>query len=482
MLVMNEAFDCWAEGKNPQDYHLYFNTWWRRDLAALVLRDRNHPSVVMWSIGNEIPMRFTKVRLHIIRSARIENVGESQSCMVSKLMRFSKAGGNLSGVMTALVHQLDVPGSGRAVTSAYPLIHEQDSPFLHHLDVVGYNYAGVDIYEHDHQRLPNRTFVGTESFAQASFTMWSQVWNMSSVIGDFIWTAWDYLGDDYVGSIDGDVDYLSGRHPWPWHISFCGDFDIVGHPKPQSVYRRVLWGVLPMGILVHGPVAHPETPAPWQPNSFNWNWPMEVDSWTWPASAEGELVGVRVFARGCEACELTLNGSSLGSARFQENLTAIFTVPYRPGTLRAMCVNGTTVLPEINTTLRTTTAARTLSLTADRTAIAHNTTVLAFVTVAVVDGSGQRVPTAAVAVSFRASGAGRLLAVGSGDPTDSSSFEGPNRTTWRGRALAILQPTGDVPGQITLSATADGLAPATIVVTSQLGYDLSAERHKSIYP
>ena len=85
MLVMNEAFDCWAEGKNPQDYHLYFNTWWRRDLAALVLRDRNHPSVVMWSIGNEIPMRFTKVRLHIIRSARIENVGESQSCMFSKL-------------------------------------------------------------------------------------------------------------------------------------------------------------------------------------------------------------------------------------------------------------------------------------------------------------------------------------------------------------------------------------------------------------
>ena len=144
MLVMNEAFDCWAEGKNPQDYHLFFNDWWRRDLAALVLRDRNHPSVVMWSIGNEIPMRFTR------------------------------SGGNLSGVMVEMVHSMN-PGSGRAVTSAYPLIHEQDSAFLHNLDVAGYNYAGVNIYENDHKRLPNRTFVGTESFAEASHTMWSQV-------------------------------------------------------------------------------------------------------------------------------------------------------------------------------------------------------------------------------------------------------------------------------------------------------------------
>ena len=111
MLVMEEAFDCWAEGKNPQDYHVAFADWWRRDLQTLVLRDRNHPSIVMWSIGNEIPMRFTR------------------------------AGANLSAVMTAMVHSLN-PGSGRAVTSAYPLIHEQDSPFLHNLDVVGYNYAG----------------------------------------------------------------------------------------------------------------------------------------------------------------------------------------------------------------------------------------------------------------------------------------------------------------------------------------------------
>ena len=131
---------------------MFFNDWWRRDLAALVLRDRNHPSVVMWSIGNEIPMRFTR------------------------------SGGNLSGIMVEMVQSMN-PGSGRAVTSAYPLIHEQDSTFLHNLDVTD-TTMGLNVYESDHKRLPNRTFVGTESFAEASSTMWSQVWTMPSVIGD----------------------------------------------------------------------------------------------------------------------------------------------------------------------------------------------------------------------------------------------------------------------------------------------------------
>ena len=106
VLVMVEAFDCWAQGKNPDDYHNYFWEWWQRDLTTMVLRDRNHPSVVMWSIGNEIPMRFTRT------------------------------GASLAGKMHDMVHQLD-PGSGRAVTSAYPFFNDQDSPFLHNLDVPG---------------------------------------------------------------------------------------------------------------------------------------------------------------------------------------------------------------------------------------------------------------------------------------------------------------------------------------------------------
>ena len=388
-------------------------------------------------------------------------------------MRFSRAGGNLSGIMTEMVHSMN-PGSGRAVTSAYPLIHDQDSPFLHNLDVAGYNYAGVDVYEDDHQKLPNRTFVGTESFAEASHTMWTQVWAMPSVIGDFIWTAVDYIGDDYVGSESGDVDYLSGRHPWPFHISFCGDFDITLSPKPQSVYRRVLWGVLPMGILVHGPTAHPELPAPWTPNAFNWNWPRELESWTWPAGSEGMAVGVRVFARGCEKARLTLNGKTLGEEVFQANLTAVFVVPYAPGKLEALCINssssssvavsaGGIIVANISASLVTAGVPTALRLSADRIHLkAGDPNDLSYVTIEVVDSTGVVVPTAAVPVSLSLSTATTttttttttssspldlpalsIEAVGSGDPSDPSSFTANNRTTWRGRAIAVLRPIGN---------------------------------------
>ena len=241
----------------------------------------------------------------------------------------------------------------------------------------------------------------------------------------------------------------------------------MGDPKPQSAYRRVLWGVDTMRMLVHRPAAHPELPAKWKPQTFNWAWPDEVESWTWPGF-EGQPLGVRVFARGCESVQLALDGKTLATAAVQSNLTAIFTgIPYRSGSLQASCVNGSTPVRNISYELQTAGAPASLQLHADRTVLRHNMNDLAYVSVTVVDAVSRRHPTAAVSVSFSVGGAGRLVAVGSGDPADPSSFTDNARTTWRGRAMAILQPTlGVAAGTITLTASVPGLKAAQITITT----------------
>eukprot|EP00041_Stephanoeca_diplocostata_P030799 m.940915 g.940915 ORF g.940915 m.940915 type:complete len:972 (+) comp23830_c3_seq1:346-3261(+) len=427
IMVMDEAFDCWEKGKNTDDYHVYFDAWWQRDLQAMVHRDTNHPSVIMWSIGNEIPMRGTP------------------------------AGYNLSKVLSDYVRVLD-SGSGRAVTSAYPFVRNSADPFFQYLDVAGYNYS-PDQYQGDHNRLPERIMVGTESFPKDSYEMWSDVWSMSWVIGDFIWTAMDYLGETSIGhaTSSGGLDYGAQSLPFPWHDAYCGDIDLVGHQKPQSVYRTVLWGVVPISMLVHAPSPHAEKVS-------GWGWPNDLDSWTWPVAA-GTVLGVRVFAKGpgCDAAVLSLNGKRLGTVAFEANYSAYFNVPYAPGTLTAAC-NGSST----NVSLTTATHPVRLELSADRQTIAHSKTDLSYVTVSAVSADGQRVPTAnAVQVTFGIEGAGILRAVGNGNPADPTSvLHTTTKSTWRGRAVAVVQPSGASAGDITLTASAPGLTPAKIVIST----------------
>ena len=475
VLVMEETFDCWSIAKHNQDYHLYFEEWWQRDTAAMVLRDRSRPSVIMWSIGNEVrPGHLPPAGLHT-RAHRAHRsppprrplrMPRPDPCLrsVSEPQIPNRWTDSVAAVAVALrdyVHALD-PGSGRAVTSAYPMLQIQDSKFLHDLDVAGYNYAGPGVYALSHSNVPNRTMVGTESWGVDSFQMWSQVWSMEYLIGDFIWTAMDYLGETAIGaaSATGDVDEMSGKHPFPWHVSNCGDLDIVGHQKAQSVYRTVLWGVEKMAMLVHVPDSHLEQVSAW-------GWPEERSSWTFPGQ-EGEVLQVRVFARGCERVELMLNQKRVGSAPVQANFTAVFNVTYAPGTLEATCANGTEAIADRGA--RLTTAGRPVALTAapDRATIRGDPDDLSYVTIVVVDADGSAVPdTAGVLVRVALEGPAQLLALGSGDPKDPTSFSAVARTAWRGRLVAIIQPiAGAAVGAVTLRASAPGLANATALITT----------------
>merc|ERR1712178_620151 len=222
-------------------------------------------------------------------------------------MRESQQGFNLSKTLSDYVRKLDA-GSGRAVTSAVPGVHDGDDDFFKYLDVGGYNYS-PERYVSDHSRIPDRIMVGTESFPDQSFHMWDLVWNNSWVLGDFIWTAIDYIGETRIGqeSSTGDVDEITGSGPFHWHVSFCGDIDIVGHQKPQSFYRNVLWGVSPLEMLVHRPMAsgHSEKLG-------GWGFPDLLKSWTWPGH-EGEALQVVVYSKSqaCPNVTVALNGNEI---------------------------------------------------------------------------------------------------------------------------------------------------------------------------
>jgi len=431
ILVIDEAFDCWNEGKNGQDYHLYFKDWSERDIASMVRRDRNHPSVVIWSIGNEIPDQF-----------RAE--------ATAKMLREAV----LSHDSTRPITQAICSDWGNVLRNWNQL---SDIAFSH-LDIGGYNYL-PDKYETDHARNPQRVMMATESYPKDFFDYWSLVEKHPYIIGDFVWTAMDYFGESGIGHSTPSNEQDSFLMPWPWHDAWCGDIDVCGFKKPQSYYRDVVWRRSQIEMAVHTPL-----PDGVHDNVSGWGWPDETRSWNW-AGREGKPLQVAVYSR-CDSVRLELNGKVIGEKPVSAatKLTARFDVPYEPGELRAVgLINGKAVA---NVSLRTAGEPKEIRLIADRSTIRADRNDLSYVTVEVVDQNGLVVPTAAIPVRFTISGAGELAATGSSAPNDDSSFHAPLRKTYQGRALAILRPMGDA-GKITLKAEADGLKPATIVIRTR---------------
>jgi beta-galactosidase len=332
-------------------------------------------------------------------------------------------------------------------------------PGFNYLDIGGYNYMPGN-YEKDHERFPNRVMFGSESYPKQALLYWQKVEELPYVIGDFVWTAMDYLGEAGIGHALMNNESTAGLFmPWPYFNAWCGDLDLCGFKKAPSFYRDVVWRRSELEILVHEPMAEGQVER-----ISSWGWPNEVKSWNW-AGHEGKPLQVNVYSR-CDQLRLELNGATIGEQSVSERtqLTATFHVPYESGELKAYGIKNGKVVAE--TMLRTSGAPKALKLTADRSTIRAARNDLSYVTVEVVDENGLVVPNGAYPVHFSISGAGELAAVGSGTPNDAASFQQPLRTTWRGRCLAILRPKGDA-GSITLKAEADGLEAATVVVETR---------------
>lgn len=423
LLVIDEAFDQWTVPKenNQQDYHRFFRDWSERDITSMVRRDRNHPSIIMWSIGNEIPEQFrAEASAKRLREIALSHDG------------------------TRFITQAICTDWGNVFRNWDRL----SDPAFTQLDAAGYNYL-PEKYESDHARNPERVIYGSESLPKDAYEYWSLVEKHPYVIGDFVWSAIDYLGEAGIGHT-----YLKGEKnswflSWPWFNAWCGDLDICGFKKAPSFYRDVVWRRSRIEMFVHAPLPEGATEMlSW------WGWPDEHQSWNW-AGEEGKPLEVTVYSR-AEKVRLELDGKVIGEKPViaTNRLSARFQVPYAPGELRAVALsNGKSVA---ETRLKTTGKPQKIKLTADRAKIHASRNDLSYVTVEVVDASGRRVPNARISVRFTVTGAGELAAQGSGVPNEPASFRAPVRETYHGRCLAILRPSGNA-GRITLRAEADGL-------------------------
>ena len=430
MIVIDEAFDQWQRPKNPQDYHLYFDTCWKKDIDAMVLRDRNHPSVVFWSIGNEINERADASGLAIAKQLRDE----------------VKSLDDTRPVTEAICFFWDHPGYKWDTTAASFAL----------LDVGGYNYQWKE-YENDHTKYPQRIMMGTESFPLEAYVNWQQVEEHPYVIGDFVWTAMDYLGETGIGHTEPDK-LTKFSMTFPWFNSWCGDIDLTGGKKPQSYYRDVVWRRSNIEMLVHAPVPEGHKEA-----ISYWGWPDEFPAYTFPGN-EGKPLQVHVYTK-YPLVRLELNGKTIAEKNVsQQDLTASFDVNYQPGILKAIAIKDGK--PVDSVTLKTTGKPAGIKLTADRKHIQASANDLAYVTAEVVDAKGDLVPNAMIPLHFNISGSGEILAAGNANPSDAESFQNPEHKTFRGKCLIIIRPKANA-GKITFKATGESLTAGEVVIETK---------------
>lgn len=436
LLVIDETFDGWRSAKLLYDYSTLIDEHWQEDVAALVLRDRNHPSIFCWSVGNEV---IERKELQVVTTAR-----------------------KLAG----LCRKLDPTRPVTSALCAWDHDWEIYDPLAEAFEIVGYNYM---IFKHagDHERDPERIIMQTESYPRDAFRNWAYTNDYPYIIGDFVWTSVDYLGESAIGRwyYEGDSPGEHYHRPqFPWNAAYCGDIDLTGERKPISYYRDLLWNEdRPVYLCVKEPDGYHGTIKETQ-----WSvWPT-FESWTWPGH-EGKDIEVEVYSRAPKV-RLYLNGRLVGekaTAREQE-FKAVFRLAYEPGELRVEAVDMQgNPIAQMNdgghTVLKTAGQPYALRVRADRASIAADGQDLSFVTIEVVDRNGVVCPDAANEVQVAVSGAAGLAALGNADIKELGTTVDDVHNVWKGHALAVFRASSDA-GKATIKVTSPGLKPAKVTL------------------
>ncbi|WP_318244822.1 glycoside hydrolase family 2 TIM barrel-domain containing protein [Microbacterium pullorum] len=463
MLVMDEAFDVWTEAKTPFDYSLAFGEWWERDIESMVARDFNHPSVIFYSIGNEIPETGTPAGSRLGRriAEKVRTLDPTRfvtndiNGLASTLRELSQLGFGAPAAAEPAGGVNDMMSDmGEGMKAIDPLVSARIEESLSVLDAAGLNY-GESRYLSDLGTHPDRVIIGTETYPGSIAQNWPLVTEHPHLIGDFTWTGWDYLGESGIGRTDYAIDGGGTSAPYPWLSAWCGDIDITGHRRPASYFREIVFGLRAEPyIAVRRPEHHGETfTAP------PWAWSDSVSSWTWPVRP-GAPVTVEVYSAADEV-ELLRNGESLGRRPSgpANGYTSVFDATYAPGELTAIALRDGQEY------------ARWSVQTADRDDLAVRCRVdrervsagdLVFVEISLADAAGRIVTGDDRGIRLEITGPGTMLGFGSARPNPTDSYAQETQTTFDGRALAIVRASDAGTLSITASTT-DASLPAGVV-------------------
>jgi len=468
VLVLDEAFDCWYNSKNINDYGLFFENDWEKDMEAFILRDRNHPSVIMWSTGNEIIERNGISKGHLIAgmlAAKVRSLDPTRPVTNGVCSLWNGLEDeDMAKIMEEMRKSLAGEASAQNADSSLgdKMWGDYTEAFNSVLDVVGYNYLHHR-YSKDGEQFPNRIICGTESWPNTFDNVWRETLRLPHVIGDFTWTSYDYIGEAAIGNsrfVDKSADtsamrFVSNSSPYPWRLANCGDFDILGHPRPQLAFRKVVWGSEETYLFTQDPKYFDLTEV-----VSMWGFEDIHCSWTW-AGAEGKPIRVTVFSE-AEEVELFINGKSVGrkSAGEANRYRAVFETTYMPGSIEAVSYKDGKEISR--TQLKTVGAPARVSLYPERMEIASGGESLCYVKVAVEDADGNHVPDAAIKLQAEVTGAAELAGFGSANPVTEENYTTGIFTTFNGLAQAVLR-SGTAAGKAELKVSSE-LGESTVTI------------------
>ena len=514
MLVMDEFSDVWTTTKVDFDYGTQMAEWWEHDVTNLVNKDYNHPCVIMYSIGNEIPetgnkfdTQWGKKLADKIRSLDDSRyVTNSMNLMLSVMDRLGEivaaaqgagakampgdpagAFGEISGMQAMPNDPAGVSGetSGTGADGAEDIGENAEINSMMNsmgnvmnvlmngeiagkateeaagqVDIVGYNYA-AGRYEPDKERYPNRILVGSETFSRELDVNWELVLKHPHVIGDFCWTAWDYLGEAGIGKITYEGEQgkygMSFYASYPEKAAYCGDMNLIGDRRPISYWREIIWGLRRAPYLAVQPPQYHDMPH----NMTNWSMTDAVRSWNW-SGYEGKPVTVEVYTDAEEA-ELFVNGTSVGRKTVGETKKAqvFFETVYEPGTLEvAVYRNG---LEDGRDVIVTAKDEVKISAAADASELPADASDIRYVELALVDADGVLNPEADRAVTVSVEGPGVIAGFGSADPASEENYFDTTAKPFEGRLRAAVRGTGGK-GTITVSFAADGCETVSVQI------------------